>query len=419
MPPASLPAVREPDEVRALGDLLAEGLGGGVGLVRDVHRAVASRTFGLLGLLGVPTRAMHDAISTGAYAAVRVTTHGVGQLASAATSSLLPPEERRVSRSRGGRLLLGALNGAIGDRLADGRSDAAIAMALRAPGRDLPTEPGDLAAAYPDATSRLVVFVHGLCETDEAWGPWPGSFGSQLRGELGYTPLQFRYNSGLHVSDNGRALARVLEATVERWPVPVDELVLVGHSMGGLVGRAACHYGHEAGCDWTERLRHVFCLGSPHLGAPLERAANMGGWALGRLPETRPFASLVNGRSAGIKDLRYGSLLEEDWCDCDPDELLTDRCCDVPFLETATYYFIGATVSSDPNSPLGRVVGDLLVLYPSASGDGRTRRIPFEVDHGRHLGGMTHFHLLRHPAVYAQLRTWLEKARGAATDVPS
>ena len=408
MESAPLPAVRERDEVRALGDLLAHGLGGAVGLVRDVHRAVGARTFGLLGLLGLPARAMHDAISTGAYATVRFTSSGAGRLASAATSSLLPPAGRHLSRSREGRLLVGALNGAIGDRLAGARSDAAIDMALRAHSRDLPTEPGALSAAYPDAGPRLVLFVHGLCETDEAWGPWPGSFGTRLRDDIGYTPLQLGYNSGLHVSDNGRALAELLDGVVEAWPVQVEELVLVGHSMGGLVARAACHYGHEAGLGWTERLRHVFCLGSPHLGAPLEQAANVGGWALGRLPETRPFARVVNGRSAGIKDLRYGSLLEDDWCDCDPDELLTDRCCDVPFLETATYYFIAATLASDPGSPLGRVVGDLLVLYPSASGQGRRRPIPFEADHGRHFGAMTHFHLLRHPAVYEQLRTWLE-----------
>jgi pimeloyl-ACP methyl ester carboxylesterase len=410
MPARALPAVREPEEARALGQLLSEGLGGGVGLVRDVHRAVATRTFGLLGLLGLPARAMHDGISSGAYATVRLATYGSGKLAAAAGVSLLPPERRSLSRTRGGRLVLGALNGAIGDRLAERESEAAIAMQLRLYDRDLPTDSAALATAYPHATSRLVVFVHGLCETDEAWGPWPGTFGARLREELGYSPLQVRYNTGLHVSDNGRALARLIDAAVEAWPVPVEEVVLVGHSMGGLVARAACHYGEESRCGWVEPLDAVFCLGSPHLGAPLEQAANVGGWALARLPETRPFANLVNGRSAGIKDLRFGSCLEEDWCDCDPDELLTDRCQDVPFCRNATYYFIGATVSRTADSPLARVVGDLLVLYPSASGHGRKRRIPFEADCGCHFGGMTHFHLLRHPAVYEQIRNWLDAA---------
>jgi pimeloyl-ACP methyl ester carboxylesterase len=227
-----------------------------------------------------------------------------------------------------------------------------------------------------------------------------------------------RYNSGLHVSDNGRRLADVLEQVLSAWPVEVDEIALVGHSMGGLVARSACHYGEEAQHEWTERLRHVFCLGTPHLGAPLERAANVAGWTLGRLAETRPFADVVNGRSAGIKDLRYGNVVEDDWCDCDPDEFLNDRCCEVPFLPGATYYFVGATLSRDTDSRLAGVVGDLLVQMPSASGQGPRRHIPFEIDNGLRLGGLTHFDLLSHPAVYEQMRAWLEPSSAGDSASP-
>src|SRR5262249_32891536 len=149
--------------------------------------------------------------------------------------------------------------------------------------------------------------------------------------------------------------------------------------------------------------RHVVCLGTPHMGADLEKAANVGGWMLGRLPETRPFADVVNGRSVGIKDLRYGSCAEEDWCDCDADELLTDRCRDGPLVDHATYCFVAASL----DAPFGPVVGDLLVRLPSASGKGKQRTIPFAADRGRHLSGLTHFDLLNHPDVYAQLRDWL------------
>jgi pimeloyl-ACP methyl ester carboxylesterase len=208
----------------------------------------------------------------------------------------------------------------------------------------------------------------------------------------------------------------VLEHVTRGWPVPVAEIALVGHSMGGLVARSACHYGERDGHGWTESLRHVFCLGTPHLGAPLERAANVAGHAFGRLPETRPFARLVNGRSVGIKDMRFGNCVEEDWCDCDPDEFLNDRCSEVPFLPNAAYYFIGATLARDSGSRLGSLVGDLLVQFPSASGNGPKRRLPFEIDNGRHLGGLNHFQLLNHPAVYEQIRAWLEpKALAQAT----
>ena len=158
-------------------------------------------------------------------------------------------------------------------------------------------------------------------------------------------------------------------------------------------------------------MAHVFCLGAPHLGAPMEKAANAFGWTLSRLPETRPFAKLVNGRSVGIKDLRFGSCAETDWVDCDPDEFLRDRVGEMPFLPNATYYFVGATLSRDENGPLGRILGDLLVRFPSASGRGRRRKIPFEIENGVHVGGVNHFDLLNHPAVYSQIVGWLSAAR--------
>jgi pimeloyl-ACP methyl ester carboxylesterase len=256
-----------------------------------------------------------------------------------------------------------------------------------------------------------VVFVHGLCEDEQAWrlGRRP-SYGARLRGEMGYTPVYVRYNTGLHVSDNGRRLAEVLDHLVRGWPAEVEELVLVGHSMGGLVSRSACHYGEKDGHAWVGPVRHVFCLGTPHLGAPLERAANRAGWALARLPETRPFADVLNARSVGIKDLRFGSCIEEDWCDCDADEYLRDRCNEVPFLPAANYYFIGATLTREHDSRLGRAVGDVLVQYVSASGSGPKRRIPFEADNGHHIGRMNHMQLLNHPAVYDQIRAWLTRA---------
>jgi pimeloyl-ACP methyl ester carboxylesterase len=260
----------------------------------------------------------------------------------------------------------------------------------------------------------VVVFVHGLCETEAAWRlPARGSdrtdrrtYGERLEQDLGFTPVCLRYNSGLHISENGRELARLLDELVSGWPVEVQELVLVGHSMGGLVARSACHYAEGESRPWTAPVKHVFCLGTPHLGADLEKGANALGWALGRLPETRALARVLNARSAGIKDLRYGSCLEEDWCDCDADEFLRDRCQEVPFLPAANYYFIGAALSPDA---LGRVFGDLLVRSPSSSGrgNGRGRRIPFEVDNGYELSGLTHLDLLNHPAVYEQLRRWI------------
>ena len=202
---------------------------------------------------------------------------------------------------------------------------------------------------------------------------------------------------------------------VKAWPVDVAEVVLVGHSMGGLVARSACHYGECDRAGWVGVTRHVFCLGTPHLGAPLEKGVNAAAWLAAIFPESRPLARLANRRSAGIKDLRYGSLVEQDWRDCDPDEFLRDRCTEVPFLPNAAYYFIGTTVTAQRHHPLARIIGDLFGQFSSASGTGRRRRIPFAKDNGRHLGGLHHFDLLNHPDVYHQIRTWLARAEKRAS----
>src|SRR3954453_21212749 len=236
------------------------------------------------------------------------------------------------------------------------------------------------------------------------------TYGERLQDELSFTPVALRYNTGLRISQNGRGLARLLDDLVAGWPVAVEEIILVGHSMGGVVVRSACHYGEQDGRRWTNEVRHVFSLGSPHLGADLEKGVNILSWGFGRLPETRALAAFLNARSVGIKDLRYGACVDEDWCDCeDPDEFLRDRCTEVPFLADAHYYFIGAPLM---DGPVGAALGDLLVRIPSASGrgHGKGRRIPFDVDKGHELTGLTHMDLLNHPAVYQQMRDWITSA---------
>jgi pimeloyl-ACP methyl ester carboxylesterase len=399
-------------EIRSLSEIAAGSLAQPGVTAREVHAAVAGRVFKLLGPIGAPARIVHDGVSTASYrtvaAALRAPVRAGGRAISERARG-----STALADTTPGSLALGALNGIAGDRLARDHPDLALGLTVRRRGREVALEPQALADAFPDATPRIAVFIHGLCGTEDTWrlgsrgkNPTP-TYGTRLRDELGITPVYVRYNTGLRVSENGRELAAALEQLATDWPADVDEIALIGHSMGGLVARSACHYGELADHDWTERLRHVFCLGTPHLGAPLERAANVAGWTLGRLPESRPFADLFfNRRSVGIKDMRFGNCVEEDWCDCDPDEFLRDRCQEVPFLPNAAYYFVGATLTRTPDG-LGHWFGDLLVQYPSASGTGRRRRIPFEVENGHHVGGAHHMRLLNHADVYAQIRKWI------------
>jgi pimeloyl-ACP methyl ester carboxylesterase len=409
-------------EIEALGDLAGEALAAGGSLIRDLHTGIAGRPFAVLGPMAAPVRVVHDGVSGAVYRGLRRAlragpARGAGLLARRA-----PDDGPALAATPGGSLALAALNGLYGNHLTGRRSDLALGMDVRRDGAGVALTPEGLAAAFPEATPRVAVFVHGLFETDEAWRLLPlrgeragrRTYGERLRDDLGFTPVHLRYNTGLRVSANGRELARLLDELVAGWPVAVDEIALVGHSMGGLVARSACHYGERDGRRFTGAVRHVLCLGTPHLGADLEKGMNALGSALGRLPETRPLRTVLNARSAGIKDLRFGSCVEEDWCDCDPDEFLRDRCQEVPFLAGAHYYFVGATLSP---GPLGTLLGDLLVRIPSASGrgDGKGRSIPFEVDNGHELAGLTHLDLLNHPAVYEQLRTWIARpGRGRA-----
>jgi len=409
-------AMRRTD-IEAVGEVAGEALAAGGTLVKDMHTGIASRPFGALGAAAAPVRVIHDGVSRAVYAGVGGGLRALGRAGARAAAAARADEDvRPLTAAAGGSLAVGALNGLYGNHLLARGNELALGMEVRRDASEVELTPGGLADAFPDATSRVAVFVHGLCETEDAWRLLPlrgdragrRTYGERLQDELSFTPVHLRYNTGLRISDNGRALAALLDELATGWPAGVEELVMVGHSMGGLVARSACHYGEEDGRSWTDGVRHVFCLGTPHLGADLEKGVNALAWALGRLPESRALANLLNARSVGIKDLRFGSCVEDDWRDADPDEFLRDRCQEVPFLPDAHYYFIGATLS---NGPLGALIGDLFVRLPSASGrgNGRGRSIPFEVDNGHELAGLTHFDLLNHPAVYEQMRTWITR----------
>jgi pimeloyl-ACP methyl ester carboxylesterase len=256
--------------------------------------------------------------------------------------------------------------------------------------------------------------VHGLSSTEWSWsiaaeefhGDASASFGTMLRDELDYTPLYVRYNSGRHISDNGQALSLLLANLVTAYPCAVDEIVLIGHSMGGLVVRSAAHYGHTAGEDWIGKLKAVFCIGSPTLGAPLEQAAGLLGGILSAvdLVGTQVPAQLLNSRSAGIKDLRHGYTVDEEWRENDQDDPLANHRRAMPLVDGVGYYFVVATVTENPSHPVGLLFGDLLVRLPSASGQAAKpeRRVEFHAGHL--LNGINHFHLANHPDVYAMIR---------------
>ena len=346
--------------------------------IGDIHGAIAGRVFRALGPVAAPVRVVHGAIARGSYEAV---SGGLWLTARAAGSAV--QTDTPLSETPKGAMALAALNGLIGDRLEAQGSELAIPMEVRSCGEPKPD---------------IAVFLHGLGETEYAWGS--PSYGERLEG---WTPVFIRYNTGRHVSENGASLASLLDDLVTDWPCEVERIALIGHSMGGLVARSACHHGGA----WTRHVKVTVSLGTPHMGAPLEQAVHVMSAALNAVPETRPFARFLRRRSAGIRDLRRGSLVDEDWLDQDPDALRAKALTEVPLLVGATHCFVAATVTRSAGHPIGRLVGDTLVLAPSASGRSRRRRIGFDEEFGLALGGTHHLALLNHPKVYEQLKAWL------------
>jgi pimeloyl-ACP methyl ester carboxylesterase len=402
---------RDTDEVPALARLAFDELARAVSGIGDIHAAIANRVFTHVGAQGVIARLAHEQISARVYEGIGGHATALGRIA----GDLLARGGARAGRSLSptplGGGMVGVIDGLIGDELERAKSALQEPMSVRVDGCVTPCEPAAVSRGFPGARPRLVVFVHGLMGTEFPW-EWfakenGGTYGTRLARDLGVTPVYIRYNSGRHISENGCSLAELLEQLVAAWPVEVQEIALIGHSMGGLVARSACYQASENGDAWVRLVRHVVSLGTPHMGAPLAQAVHYAAAGLYVFPETRPFAGLLRRRSGGIRDLRHGSLVDEDWMDRDPDVLRAVACKEVPLLEDATHCFVAATIMRGETHPLSRLIGDWLVLQPSASGRSRSRRIPFEAEYGMHLGPAHHLALLNHPVVYERMREWL------------
>src|SRR4051812_26642022 len=231
------------DEARAMGALAGSAMAGVATFVQDMHDGILSRV--AMTTPGArPVAAVDRAIAGPIYGGVRALTRGLGAAARAALERSTRPGDA-LADSPAGATAPGALAGLHGDRLDATGSPLAVRMTLRAAdGRRIGTDPGSLAAAHPDATPTLAVLVHGLGETERAWRLFappggPADYGARLRADLGHTPLYVRFNTGLPVAENGRRLSALLEDAVAGWPVEVAQVVLIGHSMGGLVARSA------------------------------------------------------------------------------------------------------------------------------------------------------------------------------------
>jgi pimeloyl-ACP methyl ester carboxylesterase len=342
-----------------------------------------------------------DQITRLVYTGIRGITRAVGlavdqtleQLAPLLGESVPGPERLAV---------VAALNGVIGDLLERTGSPLAQPFDLCRRGVALELTRPALHEAMERASRRLLVLVHGSSMNDLQWSRLGHDHGVALERELGFSALYARYNSGLHISTNGALLAARLEELVRAWPVKVESVVLLGHSMGGLVARSACHAAELARLSWRSRLDVLVCLGTPHQGAPLERGGNWLETLLGISEYTAPIAKLARIRSAGVTDLRFGYVRDEDWTGTDRFAPGPDRRARLPLPNEVRCSAIAATLSP---APARRLRGDGLVSVASALGRSEDPRLElhFPEAHQHVVYGAGHLDLLNRADVYELL----------------
>jgi hypothetical protein len=384
-----------------------------VAITQGLHRAIAGRVFRWVPA-SQPVRWSHDAISSVVYSGVRVGLRGLTAAGSLVATAVAGDREVRWLDSSPGRSRAASiLHGVIGDRFATDHPALDLPVTLRADGRTVEVAPDEVASAFPDPSPRVAVFLHGLTESDCCWDSEDVVL-PDVVAELGWSPVRLRYGSGRAIGTNGAELDALLERLVAVWPVPIDELALIGHSMGGLVIRSASGLALEADRRWPHLVRHTVSLGTPHLGSWLERAANTGTRLLRRIPEGEVVAQVIDSRARGIKDLRHGALSDACWGEgvvhADgiggldgfvpaPDEV-------APLLDGSVHHLIAGRLTRSPAHPVAQAIGDALVTAPSALGDDGRRTLA-----GGRLEKLElpagHFQLMRDPAVADHLRRWL------------
>ncbi len=298
--------------------------------------------------------------------------------------------------------LIGVLNGVLGDYLLSRHNPLALPMVLYDHYGVL--QQGDL-------SGRVVIFVHGLCMNHQDWSHRSyGGIGEKLLAQRdNNTMLYLNYNTGRRISANGRSLANLLQELVRNHP-RITSLDLIGHSMGGLVVRSALFYGKQNMYPWLHMLENMVCLGSPHHGAVLERFGFSLQEKFGRFPVMKLLSHLVNIRSNGILDLRYGSVRDDDWEHNDIRiGLIDDNRKPAPLPSHINTFLVAGTLEFEnkKNLPL-KIIGDYLVSIKSALGEHPNPRFQLKLPESNKavFYGLNHFEIQYHPSVAEQVARW-------------
>ena len=381
-------------DVRGTAQMVVDAAEATTAVVEKMHRTIQKRP----GPLGAAVTESTRGITGLVYRNVRTGIRLVGRAIDAGLAPLAallpegaPSPARDAYRS--------ALNGVCGDYLLRTGNPLAIDMSLRFRGRPVDVhDPMSVFEQHGDSTpasKKLLVLVHGLCLNERHWHRDGHDHGAALAEELGYLPLYLRYNSGVQISINGQALAELLENMIGNWTPPPEELAIMGHSMGGLVARSACHHARVAGHTWLQHLHKLVFLGTPHHGAPLERGGHGIEFLMDLSPYSMPLTRISRARSAGITDLRQGRISTAQQ--------------GVPLPPGVKCYALAAVRAARRSKLRERLVGDGLVPLDSALGQHRDTARNLAIPKHRQWVGyrMGHSELLSRPEVYTRIRSWL------------
>jgi len=397
---------RHLSDLQGARQLAVEGVLGVTDVVEAMHRNIA----GFAPIIGEGRKGRTRGITGFVYRSIRLVSRLTGMGTRALLRSVRPllrESEAGHAVSRRREAVVAALNGVFGDHLAVSNNPLAIPMQMRAGGRPIPVERQAL-RRHVASPSPPLVLLHGLCMNDLQWRRDGHDHGTALARDLGYTPLWLHYNTGKHIYQNGREFAHLMERLVREWPEPVQEVAMIGHSMGGLVARSACHYAIEAGHTWPERLKTLVFLGTPHHGAPLERAGQWVDRLLDKSPYTEPISRIGQMRSAGINDLCHGVLVDADGegAGTNGDPL------SVPLPEGTACFAAAAALRVGGKRSRAALQNDGLVPVASALGehDDPERSLAVPPSRQRVYAGLSHFDLLRSRDVYGPLRRWIGEA---------
>ncbi|WP_141734470.1 esterase/lipase family protein [Oligoflexus tunisiensis] len=387
------------DQLKGATRLAVEATHSITSLVETMHHTIG----GGPALVGQPLGAVTKLLTAPTYGAIRGVTGMVGcgleRVASECEPFLSTPGAERG-------VFLAALNGVLGDYLVETNNPLAIEMRLCHNGRPLRLEREALEASFPQG-GRPLILLHGSSLDEGSWLRKNHDHGVALAAELGLIPIYLRYNSGLHISQNGLAFAILLERLHEAWPGPMEDILFVGHSMGGLIARSACLAAEAKGIPWRQKLRALVTLGTPHHGAPMERLGNWVDTLLGISRYSAPLAQLGKIRSAGVTDLRYGNVLDSHWQDRDRFARGGDPRTAVRLPAGVACFAVAASRSLDTSRPLA---GDGIVPVASALGQHGNPEfdLAFAADQQWVAMGTSHLGLLSSRAVHEQIHAWLK-----------